>query len=132
MRLRPQLKKRHTVANILVSRDLTHCTSAAIGRGGCAARGGLGAVPEMGDKWGITICLIDLGLISVALEHQRRGTVLLRELMHVSRELDDKLASSTPSSGWRAWPNLKVIQHVRRDSGGYLSHTEAAGSNSRL
>lgn len=45
------------------------------------------------DNWGIGVCLVNLGLIVAALEQHARARTLLRELMHLSRESDDKFAS---------------------------------------
>ena len=39
------------------------------------------------------MCFINLGLIVAALGHHARATTLLRELMHLSRELDYKFGS---------------------------------------
>jgi predicted ATPase/DNA-binding SARP family transcriptional activator/DNA-binding CsgD family transcriptional regulator len=94
MMLRPRLKNRHTIANILVFAGLEALHLRGDWDEAVALHEeALALYREMGDKRGITICLIDLGLMLVALEQHTRGTVLLRELMQVSRELDDKLTS---------------------------------------
>jgi DNA-binding NarL/FixJ family response regulator len=92
--LRPRLENRRTVANTLVFAGL----GALLLRGdwdeGAALHEeALALYREMGDKWGITICLMNLGLAAAALVQNVRARALLRELMHVSRELDDKLAN---------------------------------------
>jgi predicted ATPase/DNA-binding SARP family transcriptional activator/DNA-binding CsgD family transcriptional regulator len=48
---------------------------------------------ELQDKWGICLCLTNLGLIEAALEHYARARTLLRELMHLSLKLDDKFTN---------------------------------------
>ena len=48
---------------------------------------------EMDDKWGINLCLVNLGLMAAAAGHYVRATAMLRELMHLSLEVDDKLTN---------------------------------------
>ena len=48
---------------------------------------------EMDEKWGMNLCLVNLGLMAAAAGHYALATVLLRELMHLSRELDDRLTN---------------------------------------
>jgi hypothetical protein len=47
----------------------------------------------MENRWGIITCQVNLGLISVILEHHDPTKVLLREVIQLSRELDEKVGS---------------------------------------
>ncbi len=101
--LKPRLQNRRTIANTLIFAGL----AAGLLRGDWGEavalhEEALAHHREMGDTWGTTTCLINLGLMAVALEDHTRGTALLRELMHLSQELGDRLAASTPSLGWPA------------------------------
>jgi predicted ATPase/DNA-binding SARP family transcriptional activator/DNA-binding CsgD family transcriptional regulator len=48
---------------------------------------------EMDDRWGLSYCLTNLGLISAAMGRHARAKELLRELMHRSRKLGDMFGS---------------------------------------
>jgi DNA-binding CsgD family transcriptional regulator len=93
MRLRPRLKNRHTMADTFIFAGLNALIRGDWGEAFALHEEALELYREVGNKWGITRCLIYLGLISVGLEQHARARVLLREFMHVSREVDDKLSS---------------------------------------
>jgi predicted ATPase/DNA-binding SARP family transcriptional activator/DNA-binding CsgD family transcriptional regulator len=94
LELKPHLKNRRTIAGTLIFAGL----DALLLRGDWdqAVRlheEALALYREMDDKWGINLCLVNLGLMAAAAGHYVRATALLKELMHVSRELDDKLTN---------------------------------------
>jgi predicted ATPase/DNA-binding SARP family transcriptional activator/DNA-binding CsgD family transcriptional regulator len=91
--VKPRIKNRRTIANTLVFAGLDALRRGEWDSAVTLHEEALELYREIEDKWGITIGLMNLGLMLVAMEHLARGAALLRELMHVSRELDDKLAN---------------------------------------
>jgi predicted ATPase/DNA-binding SARP family transcriptional activator/DNA-binding CsgD family transcriptional regulator len=91
--LKPRIKNRRTIANTLVFAGLDALRRGEWDSAVARHEEALALYREIEDTWGITIGLMNLGLMLVAMEHLARGAALLRELMHVSRELDDKLAN---------------------------------------
>jgi non-specific serine/threonine protein kinase len=94
LELKPHLKNRRTIAGTLIFAGL----DALLLRGDWdqAVRlheEALALYREMDDKWGINLCLVNLGLMAAAAGHYVQATALLEELMHLSREVDDKLTN---------------------------------------
>jgi hypothetical protein len=92
--LKPRIKNRHTIANTLVFAGL----DALLIRGAwdetvALHEEALALFREMDDRWGMGLCLTNLGLIVAAMGHHTRATRLLRELMNRSQELVDKFGS---------------------------------------
>jgi DNA-binding CsgD family transcriptional regulator/tetratricopeptide (TPR) repeat protein len=103
MRLRPKVKDQRTVAYLLIFEGLAMAGQLdAEGRFGLhnastAAQvralheQGLALFREIGDARGIDICLTNLGLLELIVGNHTRATVLLRENLYQTRQLDDKL-----------------------------------------
>ena len=92
--IRPRLNNRRTIAGTLIFAGL----DALLLRGDwddavTFHEEALALYREMGDKWGINLCLVNLGLMAAAVGHHVRAKVLLRELMHLSEEVDDKFTN---------------------------------------
>jgi predicted ATPase/DNA-binding SARP family transcriptional activator/DNA-binding CsgD family transcriptional regulator len=92
--LKPRIKNRSTIANTLVFAAL----DALLLRGDwdesvALHDEALMLFREIEDRWGLGLCLTNLGLIVAALGQHARATRLLRELMHRSLEIGDKFGS---------------------------------------
>jgi predicted ATPase/DNA-binding SARP family transcriptional activator/DNA-binding CsgD family transcriptional regulator len=92
--LKPRLKNRRTIAGTLIFAGI----DALLLRGDwndavALHEEALALYREMDDKWGINLCLVNLGLMAAAAGNRLRATAMLQELMHVSLELDDRLTN---------------------------------------
>jgi predicted ATPase/DNA-binding SARP family transcriptional activator/DNA-binding CsgD family transcriptional regulator len=91
--LKPRINNRFTVANTIVFAAL----EALLHRGDweetvALHEEALAQFREIDDRWGLGLCLTNLGLILAAMGNHARATELLRELMHRSLEMGDKFA----------------------------------------
>ena len=92
--LKPRIENGHTIANTLVFAAL----DALLLRGDweetvALHEEALALFRKIDDRWGMGLCLTNLGLIVAAMGQNARATRLLRELMHRSRELGDKFGN---------------------------------------
>lgn len=90
-RLRPGLKDRRTVGNLLVLEGLV-----ALGRGDLEQavalnEEGLALFREARDPLGVVACLTNIGLVTLAQGNHERSATLLREGLRLAWELDHKL-----------------------------------------
>jgi predicted ATPase/DNA-binding SARP family transcriptional activator/DNA-binding CsgD family transcriptional regulator len=91
--LKSRINNRFTVANTIVFAAL----EALLHRGEweetvALHEEALAMFREIDDRWGMGLCLTNLGLILAAMGNHARATELLRELMHRSLEMGDKFA----------------------------------------
>jgi non-specific serine/threonine protein kinase len=92
--LRPRIKNRRTIANMLVTAGIAAgLIQGDLGEAAALFEEAQALYREMEDKWGIITCLVNLGLISVILEHPAQAKALMREVMQLSLELDEKIGS---------------------------------------
>ncbi len=92
--LKSRIRDRHTIANTAVFAALEALLLRQDWDEAVALHEeALSMFREVEDTWGISICLINLGLIVVARGQYARGTELLRELMHLSQETGDKFTN---------------------------------------
>jgi DNA-binding CsgD family transcriptional regulator len=89
--LKPELKDRRTVANLLVLEGLV-----ALGRGDLEQavvlnEEGLALYREVGDVLGVVACLTNIGLVVLAQDDYERTTTVLREGLRLAWGLDHKL-----------------------------------------
>jgi DNA-binding CsgD family transcriptional regulator len=103
--LRPQVRNRRTLAYMLVCEGLVlasqidaegtymiHDKSTAVRFQGLLEQS-LGLFHEIGERRGVDLSLVALGFAELILGNYGRATALLRELLHLSRTLDDKLST---------------------------------------
>jgi predicted ATPase/DNA-binding SARP family transcriptional activator/DNA-binding CsgD family transcriptional regulator len=138
--LRPEVRDRHTVAYLLIFEGLVvgnqfveegrlgvHVESLAT-RYRALHEQSMALFREIGDARGMGICLTNLALGELILGNYGQATTLLRELLHQSRKLDDKLhtqyaffglAGVTASQGQllRATRLWAIADTVRETSG---------------
>jgi non-specific serine/threonine protein kinase len=92
--LKPRIKNRSTIAHTLVFAALDALLLRQDWDETVALHDeALVLFREMDDRWGLGLCLTNLGLIVAALGHHTRATTLLRELMHLSQETADRFAN---------------------------------------
>ena len=89
--LKPELRDRRTVANLLVLEGLV-----ALGRGDLEQavalnEEGLALFREVSDVLGVVACLTNIGLVMLAQDDYERSATLLREGLHLAWGLDHKL-----------------------------------------
>jgi non-specific serine/threonine protein kinase len=90
-RLKPDLRDRRTVANLLVLEGLI-----ALGRGDLEQavalnEEGLALFREVSDVLGVVACLTNIGLMMLAQDHYERSATMLREGLRLAWGLDHKL-----------------------------------------
>ena len=136
MELRPRVRDRRTVAYLLMF-EAVATSSQFVHEGRLAVYAeryralheeSMALFREIGDAWGVSACLIDLGIVEMALANHDRATTLLREVLLLSRKRDYRVATQyaffglagvAASQGWlvravRLWAAADV---VRKSSG---------------
>jgi non-specific serine/threonine protein kinase len=88
--LRPEIKDRRTVAQLLVLEGRVALASGDLGRSGALFEETLALYRGAEDALGIVMCLTNIGLVTLAQGNYERSAALLREGLSLARELDHK------------------------------------------